>query len=70
MSKQRKYSLQNELYLFNKRVCRIFLPPLLPDKEMCYWVRYEDDLDVSIAPNKDLTLLGKNARILYGRNKV
>jgi hypothetical protein len=32
-----------------------------------YWVQYQDDLDVSIVENKDLKLLDRNGRLLYGK---
>jgi len=66
----RGYKLQNELYMVNKRVCRIYIPPMVAEGVKYYWVRYEDNLDVGIVSDKNLTLLGKNAKLLYGKNKV
>jgi hypothetical protein len=58
--------LQNDLYMVGKRVCKIYQPRIDIEGDECYWVQYQDDLDVSIVKKEDLKLLDRNGRLLYG----
>jgi len=62
-----QYTLDNTLYIVDKRICKVYLPPVLMDGFKYYWIQWQDDLDVTIVENKDLKLLNRNGRLLYGK---
>lgn len=65
-----EYELQNDLYIVGKRICKVYLPPLFLDDMKYYWVMWLDDGDVTVVDNKDLQLLNRTGRTLYGKKKT
>lgn len=63
-----EYEINNNLYLVNKRLCRVYLPPLYMDKKKYYWIQYDDDKDVTIVPCRDLLPISTiGGKVLFKR---
>ena len=53
--------------MYERRLCRRFIPPVVMDGITYYWIRWEDDFDVTILRESDIKMLNRNERLLYGK---
>lgn len=63
------FTLQKQVYFYNKRPCRLFEPKVDLEGKTYYWVKYlNDDYDVTVVPEEDLEILNKAGKVLFGNN--